>query len=109
MLRRLDLPLWKESERRLHGVTLLSAEWGIETIGHLGKDGTTLIRDLVTTAAARGLCSPHAVTRWRCQLQRLLVAAEGDTKFRALSLRAGTLSGRDTVLCSPSLQHGNVQ
>ena len=35
-----------------------------ETYGRLGGDGTKLLRDLVTTGAANGQCSPHAVGRW---------------------------------------------
>ena len=43
-----------------------------ETYGRLGE-GTKLLRDLVTTAAANGHCSPHAVGRWRTQLERVLL------------------------------------
>ena len=32
-----------------------------ETYGRLGGEGTKLLRDLVTTAAANGQCSPHEV------------------------------------------------
>ena len=44
-----------------------------ETYGRLGGEGTKLLRDLVTTAAANGQCSPHAVGRWRTQLERVLL------------------------------------
>ena len=56
-----------------------------ETHGRLGGDGTALLRDLVTTAAAIGQCSPFAVGRWRYQLRR-------HTCLRALSTRVATLS-----------------
>ena len=46
-----------------------------ETRGRLGGDGTKLLRDLVTTAAANGQCSPFAVGRWRVQVERVLVTA----------------------------------
>ena len=35
-----------------------------ETFGRLGGKGAKLLRDLVTTAAANGQCSPHAVCSW---------------------------------------------
>ena len=50
-----------------------------ETNGRLGGDGTKLFRDLVATAAAKGQCSPHAVGRWRTQLERVLLTALTDT------------------------------
>ena len=54
-----------------------------ETYGRLGK----FLRDLVTTAAANGQCSPHAVGRWRTQLERVLLTAQADTYLRALGSR----------------------
>ena len=42
------------------------------TYGRLGGEGTKLLRDLVATAAANGQCSPHAIGRWRTQLERVL-------------------------------------
>ena len=53
------------------------------TYGRLGGEGTKLLRDLVTTAAAKGQCSPHAVGRWRTQLERVLLTAQADTYLRA--------------------------
>ena len=53
-----------------------------ETCGRLGGEGTKLLRDLVTTAAANGQCSPRAVGRWRTQLE--LLAVQADTYLRAL-------------------------
>ena len=40
-----------------------------ETYGRLGGEGTKLLRELVTTAATSGQCSPHAVGWWRTQLE----------------------------------------
>ena len=59
----------------------------LDTYGRLGGEGTKLLRDLVTTAAANGQCSPHAVGRWRTQLERVLLAAQADTYLRALGSR----------------------
>ena len=59
-----------------------------ETYGRLGGEGTKLLCDLVTTAAANGQCSPHAVGRWRTQLERVLLTAQADTYLRALGSRA---------------------
>ena len=58
-----------------------------ETFGRLGGEGTKLLRDLVATAAANGQCSPHAVGRWRTQLERVLLTAQADTYLRALGYR----------------------
>ena len=55
-----------------------------ETYGRLGSEGTKLLRDLVTTAAANLQCSPRAVGRWRTQLERVLLAAQAGTYLRAL-------------------------
>ena len=55
-----------------------------ETYGRLGCEGTKLLHDLATTAAANGQCSPHVVGRWRTQLERVLLTAHGDTYLRAL-------------------------
>ena len=49
-----------------------------------GIEGTKLLRDLVTTAAANGQCSPHAVGRWSTQLERVLLTAQAGTYLRAL-------------------------
>ena len=59
-----------------------------ETHGRLSGEGTKLLRDLETTAAANGQCSPHAVGRWRTQLVRVLLTAQADTYLRALGSRA---------------------
>ena len=58
-----------------------------ETYGRLGGEGTKQLRDLVTTAAANGQCSPHAVGRWRTQLGRVPPTAQADTYLRALGCR----------------------
>ena len=58
-----------------------------DTCGRLGGEGTKLLRDLVTTAAANGQCSPHAVGRWRTQLERVLLTAQAGTYLRALGSR----------------------
>ena len=59
-----------------------------ETFKRLGGEGTKLLRDLVATAAANGQCSPHAVGRWRTQLERVMLTAQEDTHLRALGSRA---------------------
>ena len=46
-----------------------------------------MLRDLVSTAAANGRCSPHAVGRLRTQLERVLLTAQADTYLRALGSR----------------------
>ena len=58
-----------------------------ETYGRLGSEGTKMLRDLVTTAAANGQCSPHAVGRWSTQLERVLLSAQADTYLRVLGSR----------------------
>ena len=58
-----------------------------ETYGRLGDEGTKMLRELVSTAAANGRCSPHAVGRWRTQLERVLLTAQADTYLRALGFR----------------------
>ena len=58
-----------------------------ETYGRLGGEGTKLLSDLVTTAAANGQYSPHAVGRWRTQLERVLLTAQTDTYLRAVGSR----------------------
>ena len=59
-----------------------------ETYGRLGGEGTKLLRDLLTTAAAEnGQCTPHNVGRWRTQLERVLLTAQADTYLRALGSR----------------------
>ena len=52
-----------------------------------GIEGNKLLRDLVTTAAENGQCSPHAVGRWRNQLERVLLTAQAGTYLRALGSR----------------------
>ena len=58
-----------------------------ETYERLGGEGNKLLCDLVTMAAAKGQCSPHAVGRWRTQLERVLLTAQADTYLRALGSR----------------------
>ena len=64
-----------------------------ETYGRLGGEGTKLLREFVTTAAASGQCSPHAVGRWRTQLERVLLTAQADTYLRALGSRVAERPG----------------
>ena len=59
-----------------------------ETYGRLGGEGTKLLLDLATRAAANGQCSPHTVGRWRTELERVLLTAQADTSLRALGSRA---------------------
>ena len=75
-----------EAEKtRRYGTAVRSLVY--ETYGRLGGEGAKLLRDLVTTAAANGQCSPHAVGRWRTQLERVLLTAQADTCLRALGSR----------------------
>ena len=68
-----------------YGTAVLS--WVFETYGRLGVEGTKLRPDLVPTSAANGQCSPHAVGRWRTQLDRVLLSAQADTYLRAPASR----------------------
>ena len=68
-----------------------------ETLRCMGKEGTILVRDLVTAALATGL------------VKRVLLAAEAGCYLRVVGSRAATRSGRDTFLCFPSQPHTNVQ
>ena len=60
--------------------------WSSRPLGDLAARAK-LLRDLVTSAAANGQCSPHAVGRWRTQLERVLLTAQSDTYLRALGCR----------------------
>ena len=71
-----------------------------ETYGRLGGEGTKLLRDLVATAAANGQCSPHAVGRWRTQLERVLLTAQADTHLRALGSRVAERLAAEPPLLS---------
>ena len=54
-------------------------------IRKIGRRGHQVAADFVTTTeAANGQCSPHAVGRWRTQLERVLPTAQADTYLRAL-------------------------
>ena len=76
-----------EAEKtKRHGMALRALVF--EPYRRLGGEGTKLLRDLVTTAAANGQCSPHAVGRWRTQVERVLLTAQADTYLRALGSRA---------------------
>ena len=46
-----------------------------------------------TTAVANGDCGPHAVGRWRTQLERVLLSPEAETFLRALGSRVATTVG----------------
>ena len=72
--------------------------WVFETHGRLGTEGTKLLRDLVASAVANGQCSPHAVARWRTQLERVLLTAQADTYLRALGSRAAERPEADPPL-----------
>ena len=73
-----------------------------ESYGRLGGEGTKLLRDLVTTAAANGRCSPHAVVQWRSQLE---LSAEADTFLQAqLSRVAATRAAGAPAAEAPLLQ-----
>ena len=74
--------LEKRRKRKLYGMNVRVLVF--ETCGRLGSEGTKLLRDLVSTAPANGQCSPHAVGRWRTQLERVMLSAQGDTYLRAL-------------------------
>ena len=56
-------------------MVLQCARWVLETDGRLDGEGSRLLRDQVTIAAATGL-SPHAVGRWRTRMERVLVSAQ---------------------------------
>ena len=49
-----------------------------ETYGRLGGEGTKLQCVLLTTTAANGQRSPHAVGRRRTQLKRVVLTAQSD-------------------------------
>ena len=73
-----------------------------ESYGRLGGEGTKLLRDLVTTAAANGRCSPHAVVQWRSQLE---LSAEADTFLQAQGSRvAATRAAGAPAAEAPLLQ-----
>ena len=71
-----------------------------ETYGRLGDEGTKMLRGLVSTAAANGRCSPHAVGRWRTQLERVLLTAQADTYLRALGSKVATRPAAEPPLPS---------
>ena len=75
-------------------------EWPCERwSSRLMEDWSTkLLRDLVTTAGANGQCSPHAVGRWRTQLERVLLTAEADTYLRALGSRVAERPAAEPLL-----------
>ena len=60
-----------------------------ETCGRLGGEGTKLLRDMVTTEAANGQCSPHAVGRWKTQLERVQLTAQADILVSAMFQSCG--------------------
>ena len=67
-----------------------------ETYGRLGIEGTKLLRDLVTTAAANGQCSPHVVGQ--TQLERVLLTAQAGTYLRALGSRVAERPAAESPL-----------
>ena len=82
---------WRPQERasasgptQRHGAALRSLVF--QTHGRLGGEGTKLLRDLVTTAAADGQCSPHAAGRWTAWLDRVLVWEPWDPGPRSVPL-----------------------
>ena len=66
-----------------------------ETHGRLGGEGTKLLRELATTAAANVHCSLQAAVRLRTHLERLLLSAQADTYLRALGSRVGAMFAGD--------------
>ena len=76
---------WEGKETKRYGMAVRSLV--LEAYKRQVGEGTKLLRDLVTTAAANGQCSPHAVGRWRTQLERVLLTAQADTYLRALGSR----------------------
>ena len=71
----------KTEKTKRYGVAVRALVF--ETDGRLSGEDTQWLRDLVTTTAANE-CSPHAVGRWRTQLERVLLTAQADTYLRAL-------------------------
>ena len=72
---------------------------GLRDLWEMGGEGTKLLRDLVTTAAANGQCSPHAVGRWTTQLERVLLPP---LLLAELSVHSFCLFGgvcRATLMC----------
>ena len=82
------LLLWERRRRRSVMVRLCD-RWSSRLLEDWAAkgEGTKLLRDLVATAVANGQCSPHAVGRWRTQLERVLLTAQADTYLRALGSR----------------------
>ena len=76
---------WEAEKTKRYGVAVRALVF--ETHGSRGRKDTKLLRDLVTTAAANGQCSPDAVGRWRTQLERVLKTAQAGTYLRALGSR----------------------
>ena len=52
---------------------------GLRDLWKTGRRRHHVLRDFVATVAANGQCSPHAVGRWRTQLERVLLTAQADT------------------------------
>ena len=56
-----------------------------------------MLRDLVTTAAENGQCSPHAVGRRRTLLERVLMSVQADTFLRAVRLSVGAVGAAERL------------
>ena len=69
-----------------------------EALGRLGACGVAALRTLVSAAAAAGTCSPHAVGRWRAELERAVIFSVADNFLRSFDLAVYpcTAAGRDT-------------
>ena len=55
----------------------------------------------MTAAAANDKCSPHAVGRWRTQLERVMLPADADTFYCARYGSRAAATGQPTALSSP--------
>jgi hypothetical protein len=59
-----------------------------EGLGRAGTEARCLLADLVATAAACGLCSPHAVQSWQTVLERAVVWGVADNMLRSMGAQA---------------------
>ena len=98
---------YKESVSK-PGVATVAGE-AEKTKGRLGGEGNKLLRDLVTAAAANGQCSPHAVARWRTQLERVLLTAQADAYLRPLGCRVAERPAAGRVGCASFCLFGGVR
>ena len=103
-VRRKKGSLQGEGERRRYScLALLCLLWVFETYGRLSGESTKLQSDLVTQ------CSPHAVGRWRTQLERVLMSAQTDTSLRALGSRVCAVGAAERPTFCTSSVVGRVE